>query len=216
MGTFIESWFWFNFSCAILPLIFASTFIFMPESPYFLVKTNNDEAALKALEWLRGSNYDSKRELTEIKEEIENQQEAQVPIKEAFGRRSTKRGLIIAFGLVAAVQLSGINAVLFYTATIFKDAGVGLSSDLSTIIVGLVQAFTTLGASAIVDKAGRKILLLISSVVMSICLVLLGVFYFLKNIDGSYAESMALLPLISLSVYTVAFSIGNLTCKMNN
>lgn len=208
MGSYIESLFWFNFSCAILPFVFFVIFMFMPETPYYFARKNKYEEALAALEWLRGHNYDCKKELSEIREEIESQQDSEVSLKQAFGRRSTVRGIMIAFGLIAAVQFSGINAVLFYTAVIFRDANVGLSADLSTIIIGLVQAFATLGASMIVDKAGRKILLLISSVVMSICLVMLGVFYFLKDIEESYVESLSWLPLTSLSVYTIAFSIG--------
>jgi SP family galactose:H+ symporter-like MFS transporter len=75
MGSFIESLFWFNCTGAILPLIFLVIFSFMPESPYYLMKIGNEMAALEALTWLRGPKYDSRRELNEIKGELEDKNE---------------------------------------------------------------------------------------------------------------------------------------------
>ncbi len=96
--------------------------------------------------------------------------------------------------------------MIFYTANIFNSAGSTLDSNLSTIIVGIVQFVATCSSIFLVDKAGRKILLLISSAVMCVSLVVLGVFFRLQE-DGK-DEGLGWLPLVCLMIFMVAFSIG--------
>lgn len=74
----------------------------------------------------------------------------------------------------------GINAVVFYTEQIFLDAGSTMSSALSAIIVALVQVFATMASMILVDRLGRKILLIVSEIFMAISLVALGIFFLMK------------------------------------
>lgn len=89
-----------------------------------------------------------------------------------------------------------------------KDAGVGLSSDISSIVMGVVQVLATAFCGVIIDKCGRKILLILSSSIMTVCLIMLGLFYYLKDMNHEYVPQLSWVPLTSLSIYTVAFSIG--------
>lgn len=104
-------------------------------------------------------------------------------------------------------QISGINAIIFYTMQIFKSAGSTMDPSLCTIIVGVVQVLMTFGSTLLIDKAGRRILLLQSSVVMGICLAIVGIFYHLKD-NGSDVSSIGWLPLVALVLYIVSFSLG--------
>lgn len=70
IGAFL-SVFWTSVTCAILPLVFALTFAFMPESPVYLVSEKRDDDAIKCYKWLRGSNYDPRGEIDELKKELE-------------------------------------------------------------------------------------------------------------------------------------------------
>lgn len=74
--------------------------------------------------------------------------------------------------------------------------------------MGLINTLSTLLATAVIDKAGRKILLLLSLIFMTICLSSLGLFFFLQNLNPENVTSLAWLPLTSLSIYVIAFSIG--------
>jgi len=118
------------------------------------------------------------------------------------------KALIIALGLMLFQQLSGINAVIFYTAKIFQAAGSSLDSNVCAIIVGVVQVVTTYVATLLVDRAGRRILLLISSVVMCLCLVILGVYFNWKEQDEASVANIGWLPLISVNLFIVMFSCG--------
>ena len=119
---------------------------------------------------------------------------------------------LICLGLMFFQQLSGINAVIFYSTTIFQDAGSSLEPEVATIIVGVVQVAATLLSSILMDKLGRKILLLFSDSVMCISLVVLGVYFYIKDKDiedgTNVAGDIGWLPLISLILFIVAFSLG--------
>lgn len=101
---------------------------------------------------------------------------------------------------------AGINAVIFYTGKIFESANSGMSEKLQTNIVGIVQFIATCCSIPLVDRAGRKILLLISSAFMGVSLVVLGIFFQLD--DNGKSEGLGWLPLVCLMIFITAFSIG--------
>jgi facilitated trehalose transporter len=104
-------------------------------------------------------------------------------------------------------QLSGINAVIFYTVSIFEKSGGSVDSNLSSIIIGLANFIATLGSNMVIDRVGRKVLLNISGFFMAISLGALGVFFILQHLEHDL-EHVGWLPLTTFIVYIVAFSIG--------
>jgi len=114
----------------------------------------------------------------------------------------------ICLGLMFFQQASGIDAVVFYTVDIFREAGTNLDSNLSTIIVGGVQVISFFLSGVLIDRAGRRPLLLISATFMAISIFALGLFFKLSKDDPSVKDSMGWLPLSSLVLFCIAFSIG--------
>lgn len=104
-------------------------------------------------------------------------------------------------------QFSGINAVIFYTNSIFESAGSTLDPAICSIIVGIVQVVMTFVSAVLIEKAGRKILLLQSSFVMGACLITLGIYFKLKD-GGSNVSSIGWLPLAAVVLFIVSFSLG--------
>jgi MFS family permease len=104
-------------------------------------------------------------------------------------------------------QINGINAVISYTVDIFVEAGGMLSPFLATIIVGIVQVIATYISCLLVERTGRRLLLLLSNVLMAVCHLLLAVFFYFKQIDGDL-RSFGWLPLLSLTIYIAGFNIG--------
>lgn len=104
-------------------------------------------------------------------------------------------------------QFSGINAVIFYAQSIFEAAGSTLDPALCTIIVGVVQVVMTVASALLIEKAGRRILLLQSSVMMGLCLIMLGVYFSLKE-GGTDVSKISVLPLGSVVLFIICFSLG--------
>ncbi|KAM3955144.1 solute carrier family 2 member nebulosa isoform 2-T2 [Aphomia sociella] len=201
----------FNILCTLIPIIFGIVFFFMPESPnYLVVKGQNDEAR-EALIRLRGREYDVDSELNILKAKAEEARNNPVSFSSAITKRSALKALLICYALMLFQQLSGINAVIFNSAAIFASAGATIPSAISSIIIGVIQVVATFVSSLVVDKLGRRILLLSSALVMCLCSTALGVYFFLQDQhgeDSSIVKAISWLPLLSLSLFFVAFSIG--------
>lgn len=198
----------FNIICAILPLVFGAIFVWMPESPYFYIMKNNMEKAENSLKWLRGEENDFIEELTEIQTEHETLTRNRSTLFTALKKTATKRAIFISLILLLLTQLSGINAVIFYTDWIFKAANTGIESSRSTIIVGAMQVTATFVASLTVDKLGRRFLLILSAFIMCICNLSLGIYFYHDDHKSRAAENLQWLPITSLCFYIVAFSLG--------
>jgi len=114
---------------------------------------------------------------------------------------------VISLALMLFQQFSGINAVIFYAQGIFESAGSTLDPALCTIIVGVVQVVMTVTSALLIEKAGRRILLLQSSVIMGLCLAMLGIYFQMKD-AGSDVRNISILPLGSVVLFIVCFSLG--------
>jgi MFS family permease len=119
----------------------------------------------------------------------------------------TKRAVNIVCCLTIFRQVSGINAVIFYTVDIFQEAGGVLSPFLATIIVGIAQVVATFISSLLVERTGRRVLLLFSSVTMAVCHLLLAVHFYFKQ-NGGDLRTFGWLPLLCVATFIVGFTIG--------
>lgn len=191
---------------ASLPIPFLLLMFMIPETPRWYISRGRHEEARKALQWLRGSKAKIDNEMRDIAlsdAEIEND----CSIREMLSMKYMK-AILISLGLMLFQQLSGINAVIFYTVTIFQMSGSAVNENLSTIIVGLVNFISTFIATAFIDRIGRKILLYISSVVMTVTLVILGTFFYVRDNLNMDVSKLGWLPLTSLMIYLLGFSLA--------
>lgn len=192
---------------ACIPLIFAAIFVFMPETPLYLISKGKKEEAVRSLKWLRGKDYDYSGELADLQAQHEENKANKGSLAAAFARRSTIKALCISLGLMFFQQMSGINAVIFYTKGIFEAANTGIDSGIATIIVGVMQVIAVFVSSIVVDKLGRRLLLIPSIAAMAICTFLLGLYFYMKD-NGHDVTGLGWLPIASLCVFIVLFSLG--------
>ncbi|XP_065166779.1 facilitated trehalose transporter Tret1-like [Atheta coriaria] len=175
--------------------------LFIPESPYALLKRNKLEKYEKVMKKLRGKEFDYSKEQAEMQAAIESKES----VKEGFKQPVNLKAFGVLLGLHMLQQLSGINAILYHAHAIFSASNTNISEDLSVIIVGIAQVLLCLVAAACVDRAGRIMLFAISVGIMCLCLVLTG-FYFM--VDKETQETLAMIPTIALVVYIMGFSLG--------
>ena len=140
----------------------------IPESPRWLIMKGRDEEGLNVLVKAGGEKH-AREEFDKIKANLSNQNtEQKSGLKELF---STKMRFVLFLGLGLAVlqQLSGINAVLYYAPMIFESAGTGLDAAfLMAIVVGAAFTVSTIISMFLIDRMGRRPLLLIGSAIMTV------------------------------------------------
>lgn len=155
----------------------------------------------------RNREYDPLNEINDLEHEEEIRRNLG-NLSEALKRKSSKMAILIALGAMFFQQLSGINAVIFYSTTIFTDAKINIEPSTCTIIIGVIQVIATFVATMTVDRLGRKKLLIISGLLMATCTLTLGVFYAVKQVDPDKVVGFGWISLISLCVFIIAFSLG--------
>lgn len=189
-------WRWM-FGSEIIPSILFLIFIFLiPESPRWLFQKGKKEEAIGVLEKINTPD-----EVLQVQEEIENSmhQEDENQWKH-LANPLFKKALFVGIGLSVLQQLTGINAILYYAPEIFKS--LGSSTDISlleTSILGVVNLIFTLLAIRWVDKMGRKPLLYIGSIGMTIALAAVGSFIYFETI-GNWVLPFLLLFMASFSI----------------
>lgn len=195
--------------CACVPLVFGVVFFLQPETPVYSLKKGNEEAAAAALRRLRGPHYNVDAEIADIKESLRKEKEQQISFSESIKKRATKISLLVCFGLMFFQQLSGINAVVFYVGSIFEQTGSSLSPTNATILVGVMQVIATFVSSLIVDKFGRKVLLVGSDFLMAVSAILVGVYFSLDNTrSAEEMKDIGTLPIVALCLFIIVFSLG--------
>lgn len=192
---------------AILVPLLVGVFWWMPETPQYLLSKNRRRDAEKSLRWLRGPDADLTAELEDMQKDVDESSRHRAGMMSIVTNRASRMALICGLGLMFFQQFSGINAVIFYTNDIFHSAGSNIPPVIATIVVGVVQTIATYISSLLVEKAGRRILLLQSCVIMGVCLIVLGIYFKLQT-DGVSLAAVGWIPLVCLVLFIISFSMG--------
>ncbi|CAM6098701.1 unnamed protein product [Calypogeia fissa] len=188
-------------------------FIFVPESPFWLAKLEKAEDLELSLQKFRGKDYNISHELSDIKATAEAaKHEPKSKLTDLFQKRYM-RPLLVGCGVMALQQLSCVNGVLLYSTAILLAAGVP-SATLAALSIAVLQVIMTLTSAGLVDRAGRRLLLLVSSSGMTISLFFVALSFYVKETadEATMSSGMEIfidiLALASLLVFIATFSIG--------
>lgn len=196
----VYGWRWMFGSGALPALGFLLLIFTIPESPRWLVKAGRKADALKVLGVIHPPEV-AERVAGEIQEVIASESGGW---REVFSK--TYRPALVLGVLLAVIQHgTGINAVMYYAPRIFSHAGVESSSAIGhMVIISLIMVAFTLVGLALVDRAGRRPMLILSTAGMAVSLFML---YFLYGPDGhgGFREKMVLFWIIG---YAASFSVG--------
>ncbi|CAG7629769.1 unnamed protein product [Allacma fusca] len=209
VGTYV-TWQNLAYISAAFPTLFLILLTSIPESPRYLLAKGRRSDATKSLVWFRGVNDPDivESEISRVQASIDESKGEKVRLATIFSR-SIIQPVLICLSLMVFEQISGFNAIIFYTVDIFKASGSQLDSNLATIIIGIVQVLATVVSCILVDLTGRRILLIFSEVVMAASLFILGAFFYIKTKNKEVSpEGFGWVPITSLIVFIIAFAQG--------
>lgn len=228
-----------TFPTALLAMVMS-----IPESPSWFIMKGKDKCAILSLKKLRGNlrkGSEVEKELLEIKGVISTPEQKRMSLFQLVGDRSIWYPGCIAVILMFFQQFTGANAVIYYLSIILMDAKpkgfkqlfsssnisngnlneiqYGLDTTTSSVVVGVVQFLAFFVSLPLIDRVGRRKLLMCSGLAMSIPHGILGLYYFCNQPQSfaipaeaacaTFVESTGIwLPLTCLSSFIAAYSLG--------
>jgi SP family arabinose:H+ symporter-like MFS transporter len=176
LGLGLADWRWMFGVAAVPALLFFMLLFGIPNSPRWLATKGRNEEARRVLNEIGAS--DPEGEMRDIERSIHLEKQG---AGESLFTAKYRFPIFLAISIGIFNQLSGINAILYYLNPIFAAAGYSrVSSDLQTVAIGAVNLFATLVGMTLIDKLGRKTLLLIGSVGTALSLAGVAMVFFTR------------------------------------
>ena len=166
-----ENWRWM-FASAVLPaIVLLIGMIFLPESPRWLARKGFRDRALENFRRL-GRGEEAEAELAEVEGALQEEQEG-------FGillQPGFRVAVLVGIGLAIFQQITGINTIIYYSPAILRMSGYpsAKAAILAAAIIGVANVLITMVSMALVDRLGRRFLLLLSTAGMAVALALIG------------------------------------------
>ena len=195
---------WF---CLVPVILFVVLFMWMPESPHYLMGKQDVKGAIKCLSRL-GGQTDINDKLKLIVESINISKQNNASVKDIFKSRANKKSFIIALVLSVSQLACGAQPVVSYSVTVFSQIDNSLLSPSQTnIIFGFILLLAAIVATFFIDRFGRRPLLLCSAVILTVSNIIIAIYFQLKhhNVDIS---NLAWLPTVTLMVYIMGYGTG--------
>lgn len=191
-------------------ILFMCLFCRFPESPEFLrmvCRTDESETARKFYGNVTAAIEDP--EILKVKDKLDKTQREKITLED-FKESATQRGALLALILIIFADLCGSFVIINFLTQIFHEAHIELDIYLSTIIVGVIQIMGSSISTGLVDRCGRRMLLMWSALGTGICLsILSGYFYVLSDPEqSSVVQQFSWVPLLAVGGTILISTLG--------
>ena len=179
--------------------------LFMPETPRYLVHSGEEDTAQEVLEDLPGDQRPEQR-IDEIRD-VDEQEQGATGLRALWHAKWVRPALLVATGLAVFQQLVGINTIIYYAPTTLTSVGFAKTSAIyANLIIGVINVGMTVIAVRIIDRVGRKPMLLAGVAGMVTSLVVLGVSLSVLPTPHHPGDPAAVITLICLATFIASFA----------
>nr|XP_053607935.1 facilitated trehalose transporter Tret1-like isoform X2 [Plodia interpunctella] len=203
-----------------IPIVYGLCCLWIPESPYYHLKDSRTDEARKVFIYLKGRRDEKwvDDQLAIMRAHVISSMENKTTAKELLTNMRYRKTIYIVVGLKILQYMTGVLVIQSYLEVIFRQS-VSISGPHVSIVYGFVQLSAGIGATFLTRWFGRRILLMLSSLGVSLAMTAIGLYFFLQDSVGVSQEimsSLSPLPLVGLFVFNIAYScgVGNLPYVM--
>ncbi|CAH1403593.1 unnamed protein product [Nezara viridula] len=194
--------------CLAIPLLFTTTFIFMPESPYYLIMKGRTEEAKQALSWLRGGK-EVNEEFKEIEATIEREVYEQGSWKDLFHTKKDRKAFFVVQVCSITKYMGGMPAFANYVSQTFGESTIKfLDHNQLTIITGVLLTVATFSSSLLSINVGRRPILIYSCFCCFIFPLLIGGYFFLDFETAFDVSPYVWILYVSVIGFIIAANVG--------
>jgi SP family sugar:H+ symporter-like MFS transporter len=206
------AWRWMFWMEAVPAVVFLVGLLLIPESPRFLVANNKREQALRIFTRIGGDAEHAEQLVRQVQESLRGEHRPRLSdLIERGGRIAPV--VWVGMGLAAFQQFVGINVIFYYGAVLWEAAGTTKEHALQiNLLTGFVNILATIPAIMLIDRLGRKPLLLGGSLGMALSLGALAMVFATAGVgeEGKplLTHAAAVVGLVAANLYVVAFGIS--------
>ncbi|CAD1475533.1 unnamed protein product, partial [Heterotrigona itama] len=189
-------------------IVFVIVFWFMPESPYFLAMSNRTDEAEEVLERLRGK-ADVSEELQAIVESLSRSEKESAKgrgLRDVFASRANLKALLSIAMFSATQYFGGFFTIQAYGQLIFKSISNVMSDYVINVAIGVTQVVSTVVTTLLVDKFGRRPLILVAGVSCAISNLAIGLYFFAGEYVHVDVLSLSWIPFVASIVLVFMFN----------
>lgn len=202
-----------NLVMLVLPFLFCAMCYWIPETPYFLLKNNNLEGARSSLRILRGYKDEKvlEDELLALQANVKDEMRHSTSVKELFTGAQYRRAIIISVGLKLTQMMTGAVVIRQYLGWIIEETKSEMKTSLALIIYGAVSFGVGMMSSVLVDRVGRRPLLIFSYIGTGVSLGAVGVYFFMQevlDVSTSTLATVSFIPLLGIILANVISTVG--------
>ena len=199
------AWRWMLGVMVVPSVLFLVFLVAVPETPRWLMAKGHEEKAIAISRRLCNTVEESDEQIQEIRDQLAFAG-SQATLSQFFTRRYFKV-IALAFFIAMFNQLSGINAILYYAPEVMKQAGADDNAALlMSVGVGLMNLIATMAALTVIDRIGRRSLMIVGSIGYLVSMGFLTAVMFM--FQGHFNSTSSTLVLIGLLVFIAAHAFG--------